>query len=87
MIGSQWNWHLTQLGLKEKRPLLAGAVAEVAGGPRELAFEYTGAPAGNQDAAENSGASVTDAVVATFPGSRITSTRLVDHANDPGPEA
>ena len=87
VIGSQWNWHLTQLGLKEKRPLLAGAVAEVAGGPRELAFEYTGAPAGNQDAAENSGASVTDAVVATFPGSRITSTRLVDHANDPGPEA
>jgi DNA polymerase-3 subunit gamma/tau len=83
VIGAPYDFHLKQLGNPAKRPILVSAVAEVAGGTREVVIEFCGEPAGGQTGAENSGASVTDAVVATFPGSRITSTRLVDHANDP----
>jgi hypothetical protein len=71
---------------QSKRPILVSAVAELAGGPRELAIEFCGEPAGGGARAVDSGANLTDAVVATFAGSRITSTRLVDHANDPVPE-
>jgi DNA polymerase-3 subunit gamma/tau len=87
VIGSKYNWHLKQLGNPAKRPILVSAVAEVAGGPREVAIEFCGEQAGSQVAGEDVGANLTDAVVATFAGSRITSTRLVDHANDPVPEA
>ena len=41
-------------------------------------------PATAAAAAVDAGAKLTDAVVATFAGSRITSTRLVDHAHDAG---
>ncbi len=82
VIGAEYNWHFKQLGLKEKRPTLVSAVAEVAGGPRELDLKFCGEPAATQAAGGDPGANVTDAVVATFPGSRITSTRLVDHAHD-----
>jgi DNA polymerase-3 subunit gamma/tau len=86
VVGAPYDFHLKQLGNPAKRPILDGAVAEVAGGPRELAIEFCGEPAGAQAGAEDLGANLTDAVVATFAGSRITSTRLVDHANDPVPD-
>ncbi len=84
VVGAPYDFHLKQLGNPAKRPILASAVEAVAGGPRELAVEFCGTPAtpaggGVADA----GAKLTDAVVATFAGSRITSTRLVDHAHDP----
>ena len=87
VVGAPYDFHLKQLGNLVKRPILDSAVAEVAGGPREVAIEFCGEPAGGQAGAEDQGANLTDAVVATFAGSRITSTRLVDHANDPVPEA
>ena len=86
VVGAPYDFHLKQLGNPAKRPILDSAVAEVAGGPRELAIEFCGEPAAGQAGAEDLGANLTDAVVATFAGSRITSTRLVDHANDPVPE-
>jgi DNA polymerase-3 subunit gamma/tau len=86
VVGAPYDFHLKQLGNLVKRPILDSAVAEVAGGPREVAIEFCGESAGAQAGAEDQGANLTDAVVATFAGSRITSTRLVDHANDPVPE-
>jgi DNA polymerase-3 subunit gamma/tau len=86
VVGAPYDFHLKQLGNPVKRPILVSAVAEVAGGPRELAIEFCGEPAGGGAGVEDQGANLTDAVVATFTGSRITSTRLVDHANDPVPE-
>jgi hypothetical protein len=83
VVGAPYDFHLKQLGNPAKRPILVSAVAEVAGGPRELAIEFCGERVGAQAGAEDLGANLTDAVVATFAGSRITSTRLVDHANDP----
>ena len=56
----------------------------MAGGPREVSVEFCGTPALPAGAAAaDAGAKLTDAVVATFAGSRMTSTRLVDHAHDP----
>jgi DNA polymerase-3 subunit gamma/tau len=86
VVGAPYDFHLKQLGNPAKRPILDSAVAEVAGGHRELAIEFCGEPAGGQAGAEDQGANLTDAVVAAFAGSRITSTRLVDHANDTVPE-
>ena len=86
VIGAPYDFHLKQLANPVKRPILVSAVAEVAGGPRELAVEFCGEPAGGGAGAEDTGANLTDAVVATFTGSRITSTRLVDHANDRIPD-
>jgi len=84
VVGAPYDFHLKQLGNPAKRPILAGAVEAVAGGPRELVVEFCGAPAAPAGgAAADAGAQLTDAVVATFAGSRITSTRLVDHAHDP----
>jgi DNA polymerase-3 subunit gamma/tau len=86
VIGAPYDFHLKQLGNPVKRPILVSAVTEVAGGHRDLAIEFCGEPAGGGAGGEDVGANLTDAVVATFAGSRITSTRLVDHANDPIPE-
>ncbi|MGA2283857.1 MAG: DNA polymerase III subunit gamma/tau [Candidatus Dormibacteria bacterium] len=87
VVGAPYDFHLKQLTNPVKRPILAGAVAEVAGGPRELSVEFCGeAPAVAGGVAPDAGANLTDAVVATFAGSRVTSTRLVDHAHDPADE-
>ena len=84
VVGAPYDFHLKQLGNPAKRPILASAVEAVAGGPRELAVEFCGAPARPPErGVADAGAKLTDAVVATFAGSRITSTRLVDHAHDP----
>jgi DNA polymerase-3 subunit gamma/tau len=82
VVGAPYDFHLKQLRNPAKRPVLAGAVAEVAGGPRELDVEFCGEAAAPVAGAADAGANLTDAVVATFTGSRITSTRLVDHAHD-----
>ena len=83
VIGAPYDFHLKQLGNPAKRPILVSAVA--AGrrwSPR--ARHRVLRRAGRRGAGrEDVGANLTDAVVATFAGSRITSTRLVDHANDP----
>ena len=87
VVGAPYDFHLKQLSNPAKRPILAGAVAEVAGGPRELSVEFCGeAPVAAGGGAPDAGANLTDAVVATFAGSRVTSTRLVDHAHDPAEE-
>ncbi len=84
VVGAPYDFHLKQLGNPVKRPILASAVEAVAGGPRELVVEFCGTPAIPPGvAAADAGAKLTDAVVATFAGSRVTSTRLVDHAHDP----
>ena len=87
VVGAPYDFHLKQLGNPAKRPVLVDAVAAVAGGPREVSVEFCGeAPAASAGAVD-AGADLTDAVVATFAGSRITSTRLVDHAHDPVAES
>jgi DNA polymerase-3 subunit gamma/tau len=88
VVGAPYDFHLKQLGNPVKRPILVAAVVEVAGGPREVSVEFCGeAAGGGAAAATDTGAGLTDAVVATFSGSRITSTRLVDHAQDAGGES
>jgi DNA polymerase-3 subunit gamma/tau len=84
LVGAPYDFHLKQLANPAKRPILVAAVAEVAGGPREVSVEFCGESSGGGAArAQDTGAGLTDAVVATFTGSRVTSTRLVDHAQDP----
>jgi DNA polymerase-3 subunit gamma/tau len=85
VIGAPYDFHLKQLSHPVKKPILVTAVAEVAGGPRELTVEFCGEQPATAGAspAPDAGANLTDAVVATFTGSRVTSTRLVDHNHDP----
>jgi DNA polymerase-3 subunit gamma/tau len=83
VVGAPYDFHLKQLRNPAKKPVLASAVTAVAGGSRELTVEFCGTPPATAGTAGDAGASLTDAVVATFAGSRVTSTRLVDHAHDP----
>ena len=87
VVGAPYDFHLKQLGNPAKRPVLVAAVADVAGGPREVTVEFCGDSGAGVVAVEDVGAGLTDAVVATFTGSRVTSTRLVDHAHDPPGES
>jgi hypothetical protein len=84
VVGAPYDFHLKQLGNPAKRPILVEAVAAVAGGPREVTVEFCGETgSGSGAAVGDAGVGLTDAVVATFTGSRVTSTRLVDRAHDP----
>jgi DNA polymerase-3 subunit gamma/tau len=86
VVGSPYKWHLDQL--RKKAAMLRSGVEAVAGGPREVGVEFCGGePAGAEDAAQPMGPSLTDQVLSTFAGSRLTSTRLRDRAHDPAGEA
>ena len=89
VVGTPYRFHLNQLRNPVKAPILEGAVSAVAGASRTLTVEFCGdslPPAAEPEAAA-AGVKLTDSVLATFTGSRVTSTRLVDHDEDPTAES
>jgi DNA polymerase-3 subunit gamma/tau len=82
VVGAPYNFHLTQLRSPGKAPVLEAAVAAVAGGRREVSTELVAAPRA-MPAGEAAGPNLTDQVLSTFEGSRLTSSRILDRARDP----
>ncbi|HEV7465426.1 MAG TPA: hypothetical protein VGP96_03945, partial [Candidatus Dormibacteraeota bacterium] len=84
VVGAPYGFHLERLQERQKARLLDEVISEVAGGPCTVEAVFSGsdpprtpappAAAGTPDA--------TAAVLATFPGSRITASRLRDTAAD-----
>jgi DNA polymerase-3 subunit gamma/tau len=79
-VGAPYNFHLEKLNDRTRLALLTEAVGEVAGSPRVVDVKYVGEgmappkrPGGTGEA--------TQAVLDTFAGSRVTSTRLRDDAD------
>jgi hypothetical protein len=86
VIGTPFGFHREQLDTRREK--LTQAVAEFAGAPvsvetDHMAQRQPGAP--GEPPAEQAGAAAVDpaqAVLGTFPGSRITGSRLRDHAHE-----
>jgi DNA polymerase III subunit gamma/tau len=82
-IGALYAFHLDRLKDPEKLSALTEAVAEVGGVPRKVTAVFTG----KTDKASDSGnaepdTDLRDAVLETFAGSRITSSRMKDRDRD-----
>jgi DNA polymerase III subunit gamma/tau len=75
-IGTNGRFHHEQISDPEKRQVIAEALAAIAGRPVEVLTRFTGEerPRGASGAVSD----VTQAVLDTFAGSRITATRLHD---------
>lgn len=82
VIEAPYKFHLDKLRDPAKAPLLEAASSTLAAGPRAVSAELRAASA-VEPAGSRSGPTLTDQVLATFSGSRVTSTRLLDKANDP----
>jgi DNA polymerase-3 subunit gamma/tau len=75
-IGTNGRFHHEQISDPEKRRMIAEALSAIGGRPIEVATRFTGEerPRG----ASGSVSDVTQAVLDTFAGSRVTATRLLD---------
>jgi DNA polymerase-3 subunit gamma/tau len=75
-IGTQGRFHLEQISDTEKRAIVAAALSSISGRPIEVLTTFTGEerPRG----ATGTVSDVTQAVLDTFAGSRVTATRLHD---------
>ena len=75
-IGTQGRFHLEQISDKDKRAVVAAALSSISGRPIEVITAFTGEerPRG----ATGTVSDVTQAVLDTFAGSRVTATRLHD---------
>ncbi len=82
VLEAPYKFHLDKLRDPAKAPLLEAVASTLAAGPRTVSAELRAVSA-VESAASRSGPTLTDQVLATFAGSRVTSTRLVDKANDP----
>ncbi len=78
-IGTQGRFHLEQISDKEKRAIIAAALSSIGGRPIEVVTQFTGEdrPRG----ASGTVSDVTQAVLDTFAGSRVTATRLHDESD------
>ena len=78
-IGTQGRFHLEQISDKEKRAIIATALSSIGGRPIEVITQFTGEerPRG----ATGTVSDVTQAVLDTFAGSRVTATRLHDDSD------
>ncbi len=76
-IGTQGRFHLEQISDPDKRAVIASAVSAICGHPLEIVTRFTGE---DRPRGEISGtvSDVTQAVLDTFAGSRVTATRLHD---------
>jgi DNA polymerase III subunit gamma/tau len=76
-IGTQGRFHLEQISDPEKREVIAGALSTIAGRRVEVTTRFIG---DERPRGEMSGtvSDVTQAVLDTFAGSRVTATRLHD---------
>jgi hypothetical protein len=75
-VGTQGRFHLEQISDTEKRAIVAAALSSISGRPIEVLTTFTGEerPRG----ATGTVSDVTQAVLDTFAGSRVTATRLHD---------
>ena len=76
-IGTQGRFHLEQISDPEKRGVIAGALSTIAGRPVEVITRFIGEERARGEAS-GSVSEVTQAVLDTFAGSRVTATRLHD---------
>jgi hypothetical protein len=76
-IGTQGRFHLEQISDPEKRAVIAAALSTIAGRPVEIITQFIGdeRPRGE---ASGTVSDITQAVLDTFAGSRVTATRLHD---------
>jgi DNA polymerase-3 subunit gamma/tau len=83
-VGAPYGFHLERLQERQKARLLDEVVSELAGSPCtvEAVFSGTDAPAPPAPSPAPGAPDATAAVLATFPGSRITASRLRDTAAD-----
>jgi len=77
-IGTNGRFHHEQISDPEKRAVIAAALSTIGGRPVEVLTRFTGEDRPRGDAGKVSG--VTQAVLDTFAGSRVTATRLHDDA-------
>jgi hypothetical protein len=84
VVGAPYGFHLERLNERQKARLLDEVISEVAGVACtvEAVFSGTEPPARPAPPAESGAPDVTATVLATFPGSRITASRLRDTATD-----
>jgi DNA polymerase III subunit gamma/tau len=75
-IGTNGRFHLEQISDPEKRRVIAEALSAIGGRPVEVLTKYTGEerPRGSSGSVSD----ITQAVLDTFAGSRVTATRLHD---------
>jgi DNA polymerase-3 subunit gamma/tau len=75
-IGTQGRFHLEQISDPDKRAIIAAALSSIGGRPIAVVTQFTGQerPRG----ASGTVSDVTQAVLDTFAGSRVTATRLHD---------
>ena len=76
-IGAPYNFHLEKLNERTRLALLAAAAGEVAGSPRTVQATYVGEDAAPRRRPGTTG-EATQAVLDSFEGSRVTSTRFRD---------
>jgi hypothetical protein len=84
VVGAPYGFHLERLQERQKARLLDEVIAEVAGGPCAVEAVFSGSdpPRPPAPPATAGAPDATAAVLATFPGSRITASRLRDAATD-----
>jgi DNA polymerase-3 subunit gamma/tau len=87
VVGAPYGFHLERLQERQKARLLDEVISEVAGGACSVEAIFSGtdaprAPAPPRDPGVPEAPDATAAVLATFPGSRITASRLRDAAAD-----
>ncbi|HEV7677780.1 MAG TPA: DNA polymerase III subunit gamma/tau [Candidatus Dormibacteraeota bacterium] len=91
VIGAPFGFHEEQL--RNRLPKLLEAITEFTGAQTTVDIRFVGAtppqpdtaddaPAGGAAASQDPPPDTTQSVLSTFPGSRITGTRLRDHAHD-----
>jgi DNA polymerase III subunit gamma/tau len=84
VVGAPYGFHLERLQERQKARLLDEVISEVAGGPCTVEAVFSGSdpPRPPAPPATPGAPDATAAVLATFPGSRITASRLRDTATD-----
>ena len=85
-VGAPYNFHLEKLNDRTRLALLTEAVGEVAGSPRVVDITYVGEGTAPPKRPGGTG-EATQAVLDTFAGSRVTSTRLRDDVDRPSAAA
>jgi hypothetical protein len=76
-IGTNGRFHHEQISDPEKRAVIAGALSTIGGRPVEVLTRFTGEDRPRGDAGGKV-SGITQAVLDTFAGSRVTATRLHD---------
>ena len=82
VIATPGSFHFDRLSEPPKLALLHRAVASIAGGPRDVIPRFDDPRRSSAAASEAPPADLTHAVLEAFPGSRVTTSRLRDRADE-----